>query len=78
MCWRRSSCSTPIFLVDNVLESFNGDFSSTDFEQCTDDSPHHIAQEAVRRDGENQLVIDFFPVCLCDVADEVVDLRMYF
>lgn len=72
-----SSGCTSIFLVDNILESLDGDFSQSDFQKGADEGADHVAQETVRRDGENQLVVHAVPMRLRDMADEIVDLRMY-
>ena len=73
-----SSCRASIFLVDNILKAFNGDFASADFEERAYESAYHIAQESVRGDGEDELIVHAVPMCLSDMADEVVDLRMDF
>ena len=78
MSWCRSSCCASIFLIDNVLKALHGDFSSADFEQSAHNGAYHVAQEAVRSDDEDQLIIYLFPIRFRDVADKVVDLRMHF
>ena len=72
-----SSGCTSIFLVDNVLESLDGDFSQSDFQKGAHQRPYHVAQESVRRDGEDKFVVHAVPMRLRDMADEVVDLRVH-
>ena len=72
-----SGCAS-IFLVDNILETLDGDFSKSDFQKGAHEGADHVAEETVRGDGEDELVPLTVPVRLGDVADEIVDLRVYF
>lgn len=67
-----------ILLVDNILEVLDGKFPEADLQQRAHQRPHHVAQETVRGDGEDELVIHAVPVRLRNVADEVIDLRVHF
>ena len=58
-----------VFAFDDFLEVFERETAPPHFEQGADDGAHHVAQETVRLDGEDELAAGVLPTGFHEVAD---------
>ena len=63
-----------VFALDDLAEAVEGELATAYVEQGAGDGAHHVAQEAVAADGEDELGAYGFPVGLGEVADVGLDL----
>ena len=62
------TCLATIFGLDDPTQAISSHSSSSDLQQCPNNSPHHITQEAVGRDRKDPHIALFFPMGLLDTA----------
>ena len=60
---------TAVLFLDYGAESVDGEFATTHIKQSASNRTYHIAQEAVRLDGENNLLPHSVPMSLHKVAN---------
>lgn len=67
-----------VFALDDLAEAVEGEFATAYVEEGAGDGTHHVAQESVAADGEDEFVADGVPVGIGEVADVGLDLGVEF